>query len=593
MPAAHTAEAMTIGDLLGGRRQFSIPAYQRDFSWTWKEAEQLIADLLAERQAMEDAPEFERSFYLGLMIVMDNAQSRRAIPRIRRGAGQPSEVIDGKQRLTTLTMLIALLRDLLGDGGEWLQHYLVETGRNRQWVIDAPRLLLEEHEQEFLTRYVLPRGVNLEASPRGFANLSAKRMTSVRDHLRVRLSDRPKALLLDLSEMLIKRCSVTMIVPSDITSGYRMFVTVNFRGKGLSTSDIVKAELVGSMEPAGRRKASDAWSELRAKLEPSPDDQAMSKSAASFDNLLSYVHKLRCKPGTTIFQGIEDLAATASSPLAFVKDTLDPLADTMLAVKRAAHEGSAASDRINRTLTILNWLPGNDWVPAAMQVLHTHARTPDQAYEILGLLQRLAYAQAILGRGNDVRETRYRRAALAIAGRADHRASDSPLALTSEESELLVRFLSSNLYRAKGSYCKAVLAWLASTGDEAQPLPALKNFTVEHILPRAPGSIAYWVERFPDSVLREHAIRSLGNLALVTSDQNDRARNLSFPEKRAVYFEGGYRSPFDTTQMLADVADWTPEAVLARETMMVERAARAWGLHLDGRPSKLAGLLKG
>ena len=258
MPAAHTAEAMTIGDLLGGKRQFSIPSYQRDYSWTWKEAEQLITDLLAERQAIEDAPEIERSFYLGLMIVMDNAPPRRSIPRLRRGAGQPSEVIDGKQRLTTLTMLIALLRDLLGDDGEWLQPYLVEAGRNRQWAIDAPRLRLEDHEQAFLIEHVLPRGANLKASPRSFAHLCAKRMCSVRDHLRTRLRNRPKALLLNLGEMLIERCSVTTIVPSDITSGYRMFVTVNFRGKGLSTSDIVKAELVGAMDPTGRRKAGEA-----------------------------------------------------------------------------------------------------------------------------------------------------------------------------------------------------------------------------------------------------------------------------------------------------------------------------------------------
>ena len=50
-------------------------------------------------------------------------------------------------------------------------------------------------------------------------------------------------------------------------------------------------------------------------------------------------------------------------------------------------------------------------------------------------------------------------------------------------------------------------------------------------------------------------------------------------------------SPFDTTQMLANITDWTPEAVLARETMMLERAAKAWGIDLTGR-SKLSGLLK-
>ena len=307
---------MTVGELLGGKRQFSIPSYQRDYSWTSKEADQLIDDLLLARQEIESAPQAPKALYLSLMIIMDDTTPRRAISRLRRGTGVPSEVIDGKQRLTTLTMLIALLRDLLGDEGAWLQHYLVETGRSRLWPREAPRLLLEEHEQEFLTAHVLPRGANLAPSPRDIAHQSVKRMRSVRDHLRTRLRKLERPLLVNLAELLIERCAVTAIVPNDITAGFRMFVTANFRGKALSTSDIVKAELVGSLEPQERRKASDAWGELRNRLEPPPDNPVEAKNAASFDNLLSYVHKLRCKPGSTIFQGIEDLAGTAPSPLA-------------------------------------------------------------------------------------------------------------------------------------------------------------------------------------------------------------------------------------------------------------------------------------
>ncbi|MFO1171998.1 MAG: DUF262 domain-containing HNH endonuclease family protein [Hyphomicrobiaceae bacterium] len=591
MPAAHTAEAMTVGELLGGKRQFSIPSYQRDYSWTSKEADQLIDDLLLARQEIESAPQAPKALYLSLMIIMDDTTPRRAISRLRRGTGVPSEVIDGKQRLTTLTMLIALLRDLLGDEGAWLQHYLVETGRSRLWPREAPRLLLEEHEQEFLTAHVLPRGANLAPSPRDIAHQSVKRMRSVRDHLRTRLRKLERPLLVNLAELLIERCAVTAIVPNDITAGFRMFVTANFRGKALSTSDIVKAELVGSLEPQERRKASDAWGELRNRLEPPPDNPVEAKNAASFDNLLSYVHKLRCKPGSTIFQGIEDLAGTAPSPLAFVKDTLEPLAGIMLVVKRAAHAGSTASPAINRTLATLNWLPANDWVPVAMQTLHTHVRSADEALGILKLVHRLAYTQAILGHGTPLRDSRYRRCAAIIADRGDFHAKDSPLVLTADEIDQLARFLSGNLYRKRSNHCKAVLAWIASTGDVGKPLPALDDVSVEHILPKTPIDVAYWRERFPDAVVREHAIRSLGNLALVPTALNKSVGNLSFPEKRAMCLDRFAASPFDTTQMLANITDWTPEAVLARETMMLERAAKAWGIDLTGR-SKLAGLLK-
>jgi hypothetical protein len=589
MSPAHAAEAVTVGGLLGGKRLFGVPLYQRDYAWTWREADQLITDLMGEQQAMAGAPDEERSYYLGLIVVIDNTPQRRTMARFRRGSRAPSEVVDGKQRLTTLTMLIALLRDLLGAQGNWLQPYLLETGKKGLWPQDTPRLLLDEHEQSFLLQHVLPPEANLRTAPKDIAHESARRMGMVRDHMCNLLDDRPAGDLATFARMLIDRCELTAIVPKDIASGYRTFVTVNFRGKGLSTNDIVKAELIGSMEVQGRRKVNERWIALRDRLELPPDDPDLAKHAASLDNLLSHVHKLKCKPSTSIFAGIADLAG-AGDPLAFVTDTLEPLGDVMLAVKRAAYPDCPESPAINRSLTALNWLPSNDWVPVAMAVLHTNVRAPQTARADLALLQRLAYALAILGRGSDLRESRYRRCIQALTDRTHRTRSDGPLALDEDECESVAHFVTSNLYRAKGSYCRAVLAWIAVVGGASELLPSLRDVTVEHILPRTPTGSPFWQKRFPDPKIREACIRSLGNLALVTAAQNKKAKNHGYPEKIAVYFENGHFSPFDTTRMLVDIGDWTPEAVLARETMMYERVAAAWGLKTDYR-SKLRALL--
>jgi hypothetical protein len=591
MATAHRTEAVTVGELLGGGRLLGVPLYQRDYAWTWREVDQLLADLFDEHQAMADAPEEDRSYYLGLIIIIDNTPQRLAMARFRRGVQAPSEVVDGKQRLTTLTMMIAVLRDLLGPAGGWLETYLTETSGKRPWPKHTPRLLLEENEQDYLVSHILPPGSTLNRTQKDLSHESVRRMAGVRDHIRSMLKSRDAAFLASFAEMLVTRCDLTAIIPKDISLGFKMFVTVNFRGKSLSANDIVKAELIGAMEPAARGELNKRWNALRDRLEPSPDDPKLAKRAASLDNLLSHVHKLRCKPSTAVFRGITELAASAPNPLFFVTDTLEPLAHIMLAVKRATHSGSPISDNLNRILTTLNWLPSNDWVPAAMAALDTHARAPDKALECIGLLQRLAYAQAILGRGNDLRERRYRRAIQAILEGASLKAPGGPFVIDEEECGQLAHFMTSNLYRTKGGHCKSVLAWISMLGSNSDSIGPLKGYTVEHLLPRSPSTNPYWQKQFPNDAIREACVRSLGNLALVTERQNGRVKNSSYPDKLAILFGRDEPSPFDTTRMLQSIGDWTPQAVLARETLMFERVAKAWGLEPRGR-SKLAALLK-
>lgn len=131
MATAHAAEAITVGELLGGSRLFGVPQYQRAYSWRKKEADQLLTDLLREHQAIVETGDKDRNYYLSQVIIIDNTPPRRAMRAFGRGQKAASEIVDGKQRLTTLTMLIAILRDLLGPEGASLETYLVETGKNR------------------------------------------------------------------------------------------------------------------------------------------------------------------------------------------------------------------------------------------------------------------------------------------------------------------------------------------------------------------------------------------------------------------------------------------------------------------------------
>jgi uncharacterized protein with ParB-like and HNH nuclease domain len=87
--------------ILGAVSQFIIPIYQRTYSWTEKECKQLWADILRAGSAQEIGVHF-----IGSVVYIEEGQDNITVKA-------PKLVIDGQQRLTTLTLLLTALADVL------------------------------------------------------------------------------------------------------------------------------------------------------------------------------------------------------------------------------------------------------------------------------------------------------------------------------------------------------------------------------------------------------------------------------------------------------------------------------------------------
>ena len=93
------AAEINVGKLLtSGDFEFVIPEYQRPYAWGAEESLQLLSDLLGALKRDTDEP-----YFLGSIVLVKS-------PNVAR-----SEVIDGQQRITTLTLLLSLLRDLVAN----------------------------------------------------------------------------------------------------------------------------------------------------------------------------------------------------------------------------------------------------------------------------------------------------------------------------------------------------------------------------------------------------------------------------------------------------------------------------------------------
>src|SRR5690242_18686800 len=92
------AGEFSLNKVFSADYDFEIPDYQRPYAWGTEQALQLLDDLDGALDRDEDEP-----YFLGSIVLV----KERGTPR--------AEVIDGQQRLTTLTIMFSLLRDFAGD----------------------------------------------------------------------------------------------------------------------------------------------------------------------------------------------------------------------------------------------------------------------------------------------------------------------------------------------------------------------------------------------------------------------------------------------------------------------------------------------
>ena len=128
--------------LLDGRKQFSVPIFQRRYSWEKKHCEKLWDDVLRLGQDRENP-----SHFLGSIVYIE--------PKVSNASGvRELHVIDGQQRLTTLTLLLAALsRSIEGQNtdigitSEELSDYYLNTRKTDELRY---KQLLTHHDRDTL-----------------------------------------------------------------------------------------------------------------------------------------------------------------------------------------------------------------------------------------------------------------------------------------------------------------------------------------------------------------------------------------------------------------------------------------------------------
>ncbi len=552
---------------------FTIPLYQRPYSWTTEEAGELLEDLLdamggSKLEDLEETP----PYFLGSIVLTKSDKP-------------DSEVIDGQQRLTTITILLAALRaSVRAEKAADLEHFLYEKANTFAGTPSRYRLTLRKRDSEFFQTYIqAENGIkSLLTLPPMVLSESQRNIRDNALAFMQRLQFLAEPERIHLGKFLVNNCFVVVVSTADFDTAYRIFSVLNDRGRNLSYADILKAHIIGDIPLTEQEEYTNKWEEIEVLL-----------GSDSFQNLLSLIRILSA--GARMRKNLLEEFQTYVYPTAQRRMTAQQLIDHLLhpygyilhTITTANYRDAPYASEIAGYLRWLNRLPHKEWLPAALQYWGRNRNNPDLVQRFLKDLDRLSVGLLLLNMSYHKRSERYHRLQMSIKQGHNVYESASPLQLSDEEQRDIYRALNGNLYiNVNASLCKYILLrldTLLSDGTASYDFPTV---SVEHVLPQKPSAGSDWAKWFPADQ-QSRWVHRLGNLVLLSRQKNHEANNYDFTRKKEVYFSNRLGvSPFVLTSQVINTREWTPEVVQKRQHELVSMLAKYW--NIKGSPFQVA-----
>jgi hypothetical protein len=563
MIGSFSSVTVPLGQLFSNPISIEAPGYQRSFAWTAEEAGQLFEDI---RQALAE----ESDYFLSFMLFIERNRPRSLLSawKTRTRSERVLEIVDGFQRLSSLSILFCALRDLDANEGR-------PTNARLQAAIGTPlrrRLSLRPAEATFFEQYVRAPGATLIKPKANNLAPAEARIIWVRDHFMAELAHMDAADRPFFVDFLLDHCCVASVVTNDIDRAHQLFTILNARGKPLARKDILKASLLGGVPTEAASRAAALWQDIDLRL------------GDELENLFSHVRSMYGRTGGPIIASIKEIAARNGGALPFLEGVLAPARDVFEQMRQAQPAGSGQAPAIARSLTYLNRLRFSDWIAPAML---WRLQNGDDAAELawfLAALDRLTLGIRLLGLGAHKRATWFGAVTIAIRNGEDLKTQNSVLNFSRQDVRTM-QYNLRDLHARDASTAKHLLLRLTDhMAGEPQSLAFPEDMSVEHVLPRKSSPNSQWRGWFADPTEREIYTESLGNLVLVTKSQNDRAGNLDFARKLDVYFKTA-GAPLPTlNEALRGLTEWKPAQIKARELELLRLIESLWnfGLKIAG-----------
>lgn len=565
-------ETKDLKELLSNGRSYVVPPYQRDYSWKQEHWEDLWEDLLnVEQNEGED-------HYMGALV-------------LESGDRKQHRIIDGQQRLATLSILILAGIDFLtkqaetgidSDANNERSSLLLSSfigSKDPASLRVTPKLSLNAHDNDFfqlnLAQRIAPAG--------GVRSLrdSEKLLWDCSEFFKKKIAEKfgslPKgtggeALATFINEVVAERLIFISVRVQDQLSAYTVFETLNARGLELTETDLLKNYLLalanqlseGQMDHVLRQ-----WNRITERV-----------GIASFPEFLrhhlnserSYVRQKQ------LFKTIRREISKMDQVFALL-NRLETDAAWFGALQDFGsdfwldYSNSREWVRVLRLFNVSQYTP---LVLAAKDVFEN----PTDVVEVIRYCAVVSFRfNGISRRSTHILEETYNKAAIALRNGGTPTLSRvrellRPIYIPDNEFSADFGEIRFSARGVAGKRLRYILACLEKQLNHLDMSDLTMNATVEHILPENPDATG-WPEFTKDEC--ERVCERIGNYALLERDLNgQQAGNKSFAEKKDVYAKSQYRLAIE----LQSFNDWTSVAIQNRQRQLAVIATSIWRLEV-------------
>jgi hypothetical protein len=552
------SQIVNIATVLDGAHVYRTPALQRPFEWGETQVGDMVGDLRAAHVGGY------RYYFLGHIVLVVTPSGVRY-------------VVDGQQRLTTFTLLLAFLRDRLAPMnpklGSLLQACILR--------LDQPLFTPRASDQAFFRDHVQTPERILKLARADVGAIETKTDAQVLivqavKMIHAMLDSLAFDALAKFAEFILHRAIVDMIHAEDRSAAAILFRGMNIRGKPLSTADLIKSDMVGDDELSEEEMqlAADKWEDLEDGL--GRDD---------FSHFLEMAPVLTSGATT---QRPGDLAEWRANTLKTidVRTFLMDLLPNYGRVYRQVRDGEftvttgdagqvAALNAVNNYIRGLLFLEETHWMGPAVYILSQSGLPGEFLERYFRGLDRLSFACFLNAVRHEERADRF--AKIIRAERAEDRlfGNGNVFSLRPHEKTELRERLGRPFTR--DTWRRRAIAFRINAA-----LPGGRNFfkhedvTLEHVLPQALN--AEWRAAGWTADQHKKCANLVGNFAAVTKLENALADGRLYTRKVDIFTRPDMHP---MTAQLLQIKDWTPDGVRARTQALTKALLTHWRIDED------------
>ena len=495
---------------------YIVPSYQRHYVWEEDNINALLEDIKDNYLERND-----EEYFLGSYIIQSKNDN--------------NDLLDGQQRITTLFLLFAFLRDYERTENQYrseFQDYIYQGAKPISGIKERVRLTYEirGNVKSFINEFIIPTNSIIDKweAIKEKAN-DSKENISIQHMCRALLCfkkffDENDTIDIVQYVTFINTNMVMIYISADtLEDAFRMFSIMNDRGVKLSNADILKSS---NLEVISDKKDMESyareWEELQADL------------GNDFDRFLSYVRTLYVKTKAKLGL-LEEYNKNIfkTGKLKMGKDFFESIKSYYNIYNSIIQLDNNNNYEYCNLINVLN--SGNlptDWVPVIMSYYKKYKEQDLTAFA--KKLACKAIADMVCGESPTKRIENLNKIMPAIEDSSNPAELLSNTHLFAFDKELFLNNIQTDVYRK--SYAKTLLLMLEYMYQDNSILHTYSFVSIEHILPQNPSPNSQWCADYTDEE-RINNVDKIGNLCIIGRRKNTSLGNLDYQNKRKRYFE--------------------------------------------------------